>query len=773
MTTIDRRTCALAGASVGLGAAALSSGGSAGNVAIASLGIATGCSLAGAVIGRARAGPSRWLGLGGVLFGCCLLGLVVGQMRLSAISDGAAEIPIGSVVEVEGVVTAWSVGSDGSNSITLSSSAGRLALEAGAGFEPTVGEVVRAVGVCAGVPEWRADWFAQRGIISLIEVRRIAATGERRGGIPGAVDSVRIRSEKALGAGMPPTEAALARGFVLGQDQSIPPLTEDEFRRSGLAHLLAVSGQNVVLLSILAWPFLALIGLRLPGRLAATIGLVAFYVLVTGAGPSIQRAGIMGVAALLAGLAGRPMVRFHALLLAAVITLAINPRAISDPGWLLSFAATAGIMAWAVPLARAFGAIPGESGIRQSIVEAMAVTVSATLATAPLGAAIFGTSSVTALPANIAALPAVAPAMWLGMISAAVGQISSTLAIPINWVNARLLAFIEQIAHLMATPEWAVLDLGSFPLYLVPLSWLIVGSGVKAVCSHRARRSGLDTGRRASRWLLGAGVAVAGLILLAIVVRRPSVIASDPAGDRLVVCALDVGQGDAILLDPPGPSAALVDTGPPGSDLAAMLRERGVVDLSALILTHDQSDHIGEAGDLMRSIPIRELAFARLGERLKELASVRGIGLRPVAEGGEIQIGEDLAISVLWPPRTLIEGLGGDPNDHALVLLARWRHFTALLTADAEAEAVPVEPGPVDLLKVAHHGSRDAGLNRLLEYSVPKLALVSVGAGNPYGHPTPETLSSLSSHQVPLLRTDRDGSVGAAVGPGGWTGGRC
>jgi len=120
-----------------------------------------------------------------------------------------------------------------------------------------------------------------------------------------------------------------------------------------------------------------------------------------------------------------------------------------------------------------------------------------------------------------------------------------------------------------------------------------------------------------------------------------------------------------------------------------------------------------------------------------------------------------LSLEVLWPPRALLSDPldGADPNERALVILARWRRFSMLLTADAEAEAVPVDPGPIDVLKVAHHGSEDAGLDALLDRTDPKLAVISVGEDNPYGHPTAATLATLAAHRIRTLRTDLDGTV--------------
>jgi competence protein ComEC len=126
-------------------------------------------------------------------------------------------------------------------------------------------------------------------------------------------------------------------------------------------------------------------------------------------------------------------------------------------------------------------------------------------------------------------------------------------------------------------------------------------------------------------------------------------------------------------------------------------------------------------------------------------------------------------LEVLWPPGSLLDARGTDPNNTALVLLARWYGFSMLLTADAEAEAVPLDPGPVDVLKVAHHGSEDAGLDGLLDRTAPRLAVVSVGEGNPYGHPAPQTLAELAEHRIRTLRTDLDGDVTIDVTRDGWT----
>ena len=249
-------------------------------------------------------------------------------------------------------------------------------------------------------------------------------TGRRRGGIAGTVDAIRGRAERGLDAGLARPEAALARGMVLGQDERLSDTARTDFQRSGLAHILAASGQNVMLLAALALPLLAWAGLGLRARLAGVLVLVALYVPLAGAGPSIQRAGVMGAAGLIAAIAGRPASRWYALLLAAAVTLAIDPRAVADPGWQLSFAAVVAILVLATPLRQR---LTGR-GVPRGLAEAAALTVAATVGTAPLLAHHFDRVSLVSLPANLLAAPAVAPAMWLGMLSGAAAQVAEPAA---------------------------------------------------------------------------------------------------------------------------------------------------------------------------------------------------------------------------------------------------------------------------------------------------------------------------------------------------------
>jgi competence protein ComEC len=582
---------------------------------------------------------------------------------------------------------------------------------------------------------------------------------------------IRERAERAVAAGMPAREAALARGFVLGDEEGIDLRTEEDFRRSGLAHLLAVSGQNVALLALLAMPALAAFGLPLRARLLWVLGLIAVYVPLAGAGPSIQRAGIMGALNVLATLLGRRSSRFYALAVAAIVTLTIQPGLAADVGWQLSFAALLGILLLAAPLRAAILEWLGAGSWRRALADGAAMTIAATLATAPLIAFHFGSVSTTTLAANLLALPAVAPAMWLGMLAAGAGQVPGFPVAALNSLNALLLAYVAQVAAWCGRPSWASLDVRPGGAELAAsyagtavVAMLAIGWCRRFASSRRGRRPTAHPPRRRRLAVLALA-----LSLGSIVFAWPDGQGPGPAAPTsgLRISVLGVGQGDAILLQPAGGEALLVDTGPPGSDLLEELRAASVQRLGAVVLTHDQSDHSGGFADLVAAMPVETLLHAKLRRRTLALAEAAGVAGRRVAAGTEIR-GGPLRLEVVWPPPEALasHARGEDPNRLAIVMLARWHDFTMLLSADAEAEAVPLDPGPLDALKVAHHGSEDAGLAGLLARAQPRVAVVSAGEGNPYGHPAPATLATLSRHGIPTWRTDRDGTIVIDVGPG-------
>jgi competence protein ComEC len=362
--------------------------------------------------------------------------------------------------------------------------------------------------------------------------------------------------------------------------------------------------------------------------------------------------------------------------------------------------------------------------------------------------------SLASLPANLVAAPAVAPVMWLGMGSIALAQVSPALCGPLNALNGSLLAYLEWIAHVAAQPPAAALPvrIGGAAGLAVAYVGLAAVLGLAGRAWHRA---GSQRRRLALPAAVGASVVVA--VVLAASQRDPV----PPRAGELVVSFLDIGQGDATLLQRDGASM-LVDTGPPGGPILRRLAEAGVRRLDALLLTHAQTDHEGMALAVIRAYHPRLVFDGGAGWPTPVQRALPATGARTIAAhaGQELTLG-GVHVRLLWPPPPSPGWRPeGDPNGRAVVALASVGSFDLLLTADAESDVTGVLDLPdIDALKVAHHGSADPGLPALLARTRPEFAAIEVGRRNAYGHPAPSALAALRAAVPQVVRTDRDGTV--------------
>ncbi|MCB0828804.1 MAG: ComEC/Rec2 family competence protein [Solirubrobacterales bacterium] len=743
-------------------------------------------------LGRGSRGRQAPVAVTLVVLAGIAAGLTGGAERLDAIDGGALAGPAGDRISLTGYALSAPRWSHGLVRFPIESPRGRVMVQSLGDRGPATarsdlggvdpGAEVAVAGVLKRPPSWYRPTMRRQGLAMVVHAESVSLTGSRRGGIPGLVDRMRSRAEAALERAMPFREAALARGFVLGQDSSIDPATVEQFRDSGLAHLLAVSGQNVILLALLAAPFMAVAGLRPTVRLVLVAGLILIYVPLAGGGPSIQRAGVMGLAGLAAAAATRPASRVYAIVLAVVVTLALNPRASGDPGWQLSFAAVLGILVLAAPLRARLVPLTGGDGWRAGLNDGIAITVAAALATAPLMAAHFDRLALGTVLANLLALPAVAPSMWLGMISAAAGQVSSLAAVPFNLVNSVLLAFIARVAGWFSGPGWVLAGIASGGPIVAVLGYLLL-AGLLAAGSvlwpaPRDPDGSPEPPRSpAGRWLRPVALLLGAVLLLVLVWQGPGLFGEHrrdlapppPGGARVEI--LDIGQGDATLIRPDGADPVLIDGGPPGGDLRGALDSAGVGRLAAVILTHGDLDHWGGLADLFGPVEVDRFLFDVAPARLLAQARRSGAAIARIGAGQRIRFG-NLELDLIWPPARQPgerPPAGSEPNARSVVAILEWKRFRMLLTGDAESELVPLSPGPVDVLRVAHHGSDDAGLDRLLDQTRPALAVISVGEDNRFGHPTGATLDSLDEAGVGVLRTDRNGTVSVVLDHGGFS----
>jgi len=545
---------------------------------------------------------------------------------------------------------------------------------------------------------------------------------------------------ETLAAGSSPREPvaarpglALARALLLGDGTALPPAQRDAMRRVGLAHLVAVSGLNVGMVAtlFLVVLFRAPRGVRLAGTLAGVLA----YALLVGPLPSLLRALLMA-AALLGGLLLRRLpAAANGLAASCLLLVLLSPAWVDDLGFQLSVAATAGLLALSLPM---------KARLRRlgPLATPLAVTLAAQLATLPWALAVFGRLSPAAPLANLVAVPWSGVALVLAIAWAltrlAAGDVADLLlplldfmAIPLAWLER--LPASGWITWPLQAPGWA--------------AWLVTAAAVSCVVLPRPR------------WSLVCRALAAVALLWWLAPRA----ATSPE-----LATLDVGQGDAILLRD-GATAVLVDGGGwrtagfGGRVLVPALAALGVRSVAAIAVTHEDGDHCNGAADLLRELPVGQVwappgvAASLCGERLR----AAGVPYRELVAGDAARAGR-WRLRVLGPA----PGETGSENRRSLVLRAEADGRCALLTGDLDArgEAALLRRWGAatlacDLLKVAHHGSAGSSIAPFVRAANPRVALVSVGAGNAYGHPSPKAMAVLSRQGALVLRTDRDGMV--------------
>jgi competence protein ComEC len=584
-----------------------------------------------------------------------------------------------------------------------------------------------------------ARYLRRLGVHVVLRADRYRVVGHR-GGLGGVADRLRAGLARSLAPGVHGERRAVIAGIVLGEDEGLSARLQNDFRASGLYHLLAVSGQNVAYVVIgmlfLAW----VLGLpRWCGHAAALAG-VGAYVLAVGWQPSVVRAAVAGALASLAWLVARPPDRWYFLLLGAGVLLLWNPYSLLEPGFQLSFVAVVAIFLVVPVLDRRLEGYP----IPPGLAEPVAVSLACGVATAPVLFLQFGAVPLFSVLANALAAPVVAPLLGLALIAAGLDYVLPDAAAALAWGNGWLAAYLAGCARLV----------GRLPRAQVrSLAGLALVAGLAGAVLLVARVPGA---RRAA-----ATAAVLALFLVGWAAWPRPVPPLPPHDFRLTM--LDVGQGDGILLQVPQ-GAVLVDSGPPEARVADQLRDLGIRRLAALVITHLHRDHVGGAVDVLDRIPVGFVLdpFEPTREPFELAARAdarrRHVPLTPARVGESYRLGR-LKIRVLWPDGGGI--LGEDPHDHCIVLLVSYRNLDVLMTGDAESNVtLPLRLPPVEILKVAHHGSADPGLPQLLQRLRPRIALISVGRHNDYGHPTPLTISEL--HRFPglaLYRTDQDGRI--------------
>jgi len=554
---------------------------------------------------------------------------------------------------------------------------------------------------------------------------------------------------RRLAVGLPGGGGELLPGLAIGDDSGLDAGLLEAMRVTSLTHLTAVSGSNCALVVGLVMVGGALLritrGIRILLALAA---LGAFVVLVTPQ-PSVVRAAVMAAFALVGLASSRPMQGLPLLCVAICGILGVSPAASTQLGFVLSVLATAGLLVLSGPLAALIGRI-----LPRRLALALAVPVAAQLAVQPAIAIVQPELPTYGVLANLLAVPAAPAATVLGMLACLLAPLGEGLALPLAWLGWLPSQWIAGVATTLAGFPAARLPWPEGPAGIL-LHVLVLALGT-AVLLARARWR-----RRAAALLLTGAVAYAGVVTglgVAAGASRPS---------DWIVAMCDVGQGDATLVRS-GEAIALVDAGPDRGALEACLRELGVERLALLVISHYDTDHVGGAAALRGRVDAVLTGPVDLDSERRVLAPLLAAGARRIdARAGDI--GEIGGLGghrwrVLWPPAV---GTPEPGNAASLV----WRldprtpgtgpsiAFLGDLGATEQARLLGRgHGGPATLVKVSHHGSADQE-SRLYAALRPRIALIGVGRGNDYGHPTAPTLAMLAAIGTTTARTDRDGLV--------------
>ncbi|MDX2784677.1 ComEC/Rec2 family competence protein, partial [Streptomyces caniscabiei] len=583
-------------------------------------------------------------------------------------------------------------------------------------------------------------------------VQRVA--GRLRAGLREATD------------GLDADARALLPGFVVGDTSRVPAELDEAFKATDLTHLLAVSGANfTILLALFIGPpglaqraerkgLAPRLGIPLRATALAGGALTLGFVIVCRPDPSVVRAAACGSIALLAIATGRRRSLVPALATAVLLLVLYDPWLSRSYGFLLSVLATGALLT----LAPRWSAALQRRRVPPRPAEALAAAGAAQAVCAPVVAVLSAKVSLVAVPCNLLAEFAVAPATVLGFATLATAPVAMPVAECLAWCASWPAGWIADIARTGASLPGAGVDwpgswAGALLLGLVTVVLVLVGR------------------RLVSRpWLVGACL----MAFLLVVVQPPPltrvITGWPPPGWRFVMC--DVGQGDATVLAAGEGAGVVVDAGPDPVSVDRCLTSLGITEIPLVVLTHFHADHVMGLPGVLRGRSVGAIATTGFAEPVEQAAFVRReaaarrIPLTRAVAGEEWRTGS-LTWRVLWPPGD--QAVPDGPNDASVTMLVRSAGLTLLLLGDLEPpgqrelakspEAAAL--GTVDVVKVAHHGSayQDPGLIRAM---APELALISVGADNPYGHPAPSTVAALRAGGATVLRTDEDGAVAVA-----------
>jgi competence protein ComEC len=612
-----------------------------------------------------------------------------------------------------------------------------------------------------GVPDFERD-LALDGTALLGTVKSALLVEVLQPGAPPAEAAARARArvrraiERWVG-GRNPTSSAITTAVLIGDRASIPDAVRERLQAAGTYHVIAISGGNIAVFVTLVAALCALSGLGPRASSLVTIAPLTIYGGVVVSGPSVRRAVLVAVLYLVSRALDHRTRAWQAVAVAASLMLVVWPLDLRDPAFELTFGAAGALLV----LSERLTLSPSWPRVARWVTTAVAASLAVELALLPVQAAAFSRVTLAGVVLNLLAVPAMAVVQIAGMAAVAL-----------------------DVAHLPAEAAGAAADYAA-RVIVDTAAWVdgvpalaprVPPPHVAIMVAYYASLGLVLAGARRLRPLAAGAIVVVTLLMTlgpgAIFThgRRPA-----PGEARLTM--LDVGQGEALVIEPPGGRPLLVDTGgsPFGGGLdigqrvvVPALWARGVGSLSTLLITHGDPDHVGGAPGVLASLPVGEAWFGirvprhELGNALLADLAARQVSVRYLRAGRVMDLA-GLPVRVLHPPEPDWER-PRIRNDDSVVVEVTYGDVAFLLLGDVSAEieraiAPQLTPARVRVLKVAHHGSRTSTSQELLDAWRPQLALVSAGRGNAFGHPTREVLERLEGAGARVLRTDRDGEI--------------
>ncbi|HEX7246900.1 MAG TPA: ComEC/Rec2 family competence protein, partial [Actinomycetota bacterium] len=591
------------------------------------------------------------------------------------------------------------------------------------------------------------DVLHAKGVAVTLRASEIERLGDSPNPFVRATQAVRATVGGSIQAVFPAREAGLLMGLSLGDDSELDPGVERDFKATGLTHLLVVSGGNV---AMVLGPVLAIVTmLGVPRPLQVAIGLltVAFIVVLTGAEPSVMRAGAMTSLALVGLLLGRARSTAVVLSGAVLVLLILQPVLVRSIGFQLSVTATAGMIAMAAPLGERFTRF-----MPTPVAAAAGTTFAAQLGVTPVLLFHFHDVPGVTLIANVVAAPTVAPSLLLGLVAAAAGIVSEPLGHLVGLGAQVPMRALQLIANVAGRAPVAHVTSRGGPIVLLAGAAIVAGVTV-------ALRTGWKPPRRA---------VVAGVVALPLLVWNSATSVGPPSS--LTVRFFDVGQGDAALVTTPAGMTMLVDGGPDEDLVATELAALGVKRLAVVVASHPHADHVVGLPSVFARFQVGLVlqpgcpSTSALQVEVDHAIADEDIEVRNPWAGESFTVG-DVRLDVL-SPHECYAGTESDTNNDALVIrLVRGDDVVLFATEPEEpAQEWLLEQSAdhgldlhADLLKVPHHGAATSVAGFFDAVAAP-VAVVSVGE-NTYGHPVPSTLAALAAAGSTVWRTDERGTI--------------